>query len=154
MPDLNVLKDWAITIAGIIALVTFMAATIEQVRRGRQERSNNFILMRRRFLETPQYREILDMLAQKNPALNEYSMQEKRNFIGFLEEVALMVNSHLIKRDVAYYMFGYYVRLADESDDLWVGLNRKSRYWKLFNHFASEMRAVDSTFPEAERLHF
>ena len=35
---------------------------IEFVRQGRQRRAENLVQMRRRFLETPQYREILDML--------------------------------------------------------------------------------------------
>ncbi len=138
------LKDWAITLAGIIAVVTFLTGFLEYARRGRQERAGNFVQMRRRFLETPQYREILDLLQAKDPHLKEISVQEKRNFVGFLEEVALMVNSKLIRRSVAHYMFGYYVLLTSDSEDFWVGLDRDSEYWTVFRQFADQMNACRS----------
>lgn len=142
MPELNLLKDWAITAGGIIALITFLSGLVEYVRRGRQDRAQNFIQMRRRFLETPQYREILDLLQAKDSRLREVSIQEKRNFVGFLEEVALMTNSGLIKREISHYMFGYYVLLAAHSDDFWVGLDRDSQYWSVFRCFAREMESL------------
>ena len=48
-------------------------------------------------------------------------IQDRRNFVGFLEEVAVMVNSGLIKKEVAHYMFGCYVLLTDRCDELWDG---------------------------------
>lgn len=134
--DLTLLKDWAITVAGLIALTTFITGLIEYVRRGRQERAQNFIQMRRRFLETPAYLEILDLLQSSDPALAGVSIQSRRNFLGFLEEVALMANSKLIRIEIADYMFGYYVLLAARSEHLWSGLDRDDRYWNVFNHFA------------------
>lgn len=137
--DLTLLKDWAITVAGLIALTTFITGLIEYVRRGRQERAQNFIQMRRRFLETPAYLEILDLLQASDPALANVSIQSRRNFLGFLEEVALMANSNLIRLEIADYMFGYYVLLAAKSEHLWSGLNREDRYWNVFNKFAQTL---------------
>ncbi len=148
MTDLNYLKDWAITIAGVIAVVTFLTGFLEYARRGRQERAGNFVQMRRRFLETPQYREILELLQAKDVHLKNISVQQKRNFVGFFEEVALMVNSKLIRKRVAHYMFGYYVILTANSDDFWVGLDRESEYWTVFRQFAEKMTACRST-PES-----
>ena len=111
--------------------------------------------MRRRFLETPQYREILDLLAADDPKLKEVSIQEKRNFVGFLEEVALMVNSRLIRKEVAHYMFGYYVLLCSQSDYFWEGLDRNSVYWSLFRRFSAEMQALGKRGAEPpNELHF
>jgi hypothetical protein len=141
--DISLVKDVSIIIAGIIALVTFVASTWENIRRGRQERAANFVLMRRRFLETPQYREILDLLNHNDPSVANVSVQERRNFIGFLEEVAMMVNSRLIRRSVAHYMFGHYALLAARSEFLWSGLNKESPYWSVFWVFAREMEEIE-----------
>lgn len=143
--DLTLIKDWAITVAGLIALTTFITGLIEYVRRGRQERAQNFIQMRRRFLETPAYLEILDLLQASDPALANVSIQNRRNFLGFLEEVALMANSKLIRLEIADYMFGYYVLLAAKSQYLWSGLDRDDRYWNVFNRFAKLLAERSST---------
>jgi hypothetical protein len=142
--ELTTIKDWSIVVAGIIALVTFAAATLESIRRGKQERAQNFVQMRRRFLETPQYREILDLLPSDDPRLAEISIQERRNFIGFLEEVALMVNSRLIRKEVAHYMFGHYVLLTHRSKNIWSNLDPKSGYWSVFRSFAEQMDRLEA----------
>lgn len=139
MAELDYWKNWAIIAAGVVAFITLLVALLEYFRQGRQHRAENFIQMRRRFLETPEYRRILDQLAGDQPSLRDESVQEKRNFIGFLEEVALMVNSRLIRREVAHYMFGYYVLLAARSENFWVDLDKDSEYWTLFRGFAREM---------------
>jgi hypothetical protein len=147
-------KNWAIVVAGIAGFVTLLVAMLEYIRQGRQHRAENFVQMRRRFLETPEYRRILDLLAFESPDLAKESVQEKRNFIGFLEEVALMVNSKLIRREVAHYMFGYYVLLADASGHFWSGLDRDSQYWAVFREFAQEMRAISESPGTKEPLRF
>src|SRR5579862_2604430 len=143
-PDqVSFIKDVSIIVAGIVALSTFMTGAIEFMRQGRQHRAENLIQMRRRFLETIQYREILDMLQSGDGAIATSSIQERRNFVGFLEEIALMVNSKLIRLEVAQYMFGYYVLLVSRCDRFWEGLDRGDIYWTLFNHFAEEMAAME-----------
>ncbi len=154
MDPLDYWKNWAIIIAGVAGFTTFMMGTLEYVRQGRQHRAQNFVQMRRRFLETPQYRQILDMLAVDDPKLCDESVQEKRNFIGFLEEVALMVNSRLIRREVAHYMFGYYVLLAAKSLHFWEGLDKDSQYWTVFRKFAEEMQDMSQRKSSQEELHF
>lgn len=153
--DLSVAKDIAIVLGTVVALVTFFSGTWEYVRQGHQHRAQHFVQMRRRFLETPQYREILDLLATDDPGLASISVQEKRNFVGFLEEVALMVNSGLIRREVAHYMFGYYVLLCQRSEPFWHGLDRSSQYWSLFRQFAAEMeRQGTKALPGRQPLRF
>ncbi len=136
-------KDVSIIVAGIVALSTFMTGAIEFLRQGRQHRAENLIQMRRRFLETKQYREILDMLQSGDPSIATSSVQERRNFVGFLEEIALMVNSRLIRPEVAQYMFGYYVLLVSRSEPFWQSLERGDIYWTLFNRFADEMARLE-----------
>lgn len=152
---LSVTKDVAIIFGSLIALIGFFFGALEYVRQGHQARATHFVQMRRRFLETPQYREILDMLATDDPKVRDVSIQEKRNFVGFLEEVALMVNSKLIRKEVAHYMFGYYVLLCARCDHFWEGLDRNSVYWSLFRRFAADMQALGERGAEPPKeLHF
>ncbi len=147
-------KNWSIIAAGLIGFVTFMSGLAEYIRQGHQRRAENFVQMRRRFLETPQYRQILDKLAVDDITLGQESIQEKRNFIGFLEEVALMVNSRLIRREVAHYMFGYYVLLAAKSEHFWEGLDKDSEYWTVFRKFAKDMSEMKESTAGREGLRF
>jgi hypothetical protein len=147
-------KDVAIIIAGVVALITFFFGVLEFVRQGHQHRARQFVEMRRRFLETPQYREILDLLAANDPRLAEVSIQEKRNFLGFLEEVALMVKSRLIRREVAAYMFGHYVLLASRSEIMWANLHRESPYWRIFWNYADSLERSESRTEDLGRIRF
>jgi hypothetical protein len=107
--------------------------------------------MRRRFMENEVFRDICTLLMTDDPRLRDIPLQDKRNFGGFLEEIALTVNSRLIRREVAHYMFGYYVLLCWDSKNFWHGIDRQSRYWSMFHEFAAQMRALEATSPEAYR---
>ena len=140
---LETIKDFSIVGAGIVALVTFVIAAREYARQADTARATHFVQMRRRFLETQLFRDISDMLATDDPKLASISIQDRRNYIGFLEEVALMTNSRLIRPEVSHYMFGYYVLLADRSRNFWDGLDRQSIYWSVFRSFAREMESYE-----------
>ncbi len=142
MDSLTVVKDVSIIIAGAVTLITFMMGVIQYARQGHDARASQFVQMRRRFLEDPAFRELLNLLARDDPRLAQMPIQDRRNFVGFFEEVALMVNSRIIKPGVAHYMFGYYVRLVDRSEHFWEGLDRDSVYWQVFRQFAHQMRVV------------
>ena len=144
-PTLDFYKDLAIIGGGIIALVTFFFGYLEYLRQGRQHSAAAFVQMRRRFLESDRFQHILKLLSDDDPSVREISIQDRRNFIGFFEEIALMVNSKMIRLDTAHYMFGYYVLLSDRSSHLWEDLDRSSTYWTVFNEFARVMRELDKT---------
>ena len=75
--------------------------------------------------------------------------------MGFLEEVALMVNSGLIRKEVAHYMFGYYVLLTDRCENFWDGLDRDSQYWSVFRQLAAQMKSLNvSAAPAPSELRF
>ena len=137
-PQLDFWKD-----VGIIALTTFFSGTFEYIRQGHQHRASNFVQMRRRFLEDPLFRDLLNLMATDSAELKDTPIQIRRNFVGFLEEVALMVNSGLIKKEVAHYMFGYYVLLTDRCENFWDGLDRDSQYWAVFRQLAMQMKGLN-----------
>ena len=154
-PQLDFWKDIAIIFGGVLALTTFFSGIFEYIRQGHQHRASNFVQMRRRFLEDPLFREILNLLALNSPAITDTPIQDRRNFVGFLEEVALMVNSGLIRKEVAHYMFGYYVLLTDRCDSFWDGLDRDSQYWSVFRQFSTQMKGLSQgSTPSPSELRF
>ena len=98
--------------------------------------------MRRRFLEEKSFQEILTLIHEKCDEITAKSIQDRRNLVGYFEEVALMVNSGLIRPEVAHYMFGYYVVLIDDCEKFWEGLDRQGDYWAVFRSFALKMRSM------------
>lgn len=153
MDTLTVVKDLSIIIAGAVTLITFMMGVIQYARQGHDARATQFVQMRRRFLEDPAFRELLNLLATDDPRLTQMPIQDRRNFVGFFEEVALMVNSRIIKPAVAHYMFGYYVLLVDRSEHFWEGLDRNSVYWEVFRQFAQQMKSVKSDAIAGREMH-
>lgn len=153
MDSLSVVKDVSIIVAGVVTLITFMMGVIQYTRQGHDARATQFVQMRRRFLEDPAFRELLNLLASDDPKLAQMPIQDRRNFVGFFEEVALMVNSKIIKPGVAHYMFGYYVLLVDRSEHFWEGLDRQSVYWEVFRQFAAQMRSVKGHALARKEMH-
>ena len=143
MPTLETVKDYALVIGGFAGLTTFLVGVAEYARQANLRRGEAFIAMRRRFLEDPAFREILNLLDHDDPQLAEVPTQDRRNFVGFLEEIALMSRSRMIRPEVAHYMFGHYVSLADASEHLWRGLHKEDRYWTLFRRYAAENGAME-----------
>lgn len=137
------IKDVSIVLAGIVALITLVSTAVEARRRNRQHRAETFVLMRRRFLESPEFQQILMLLHDDSPELAALPVQVRRNFAGFMEEVALMTNSKLLSPVVASYMFGRYVVLTERSRHFWEGMDKDERYWSLFRSFASQITEAE-----------
>lgn len=148
--DLNTTKDFSIVVAGVIALVTFVTGTLEYRRRSRHERAETFIRMRSRFQESPVFRRILDLLSTSDPSVSEVSMQDRRNLVGYLEEVGLMVNSGLLRPEVAKLMFGVYVDLVNNSEAFWEGMDRGSVDWTMFRRFSQTLQKVSERPPASD----
>jgi hypothetical protein len=144
-------KDVAILLASIVTLVTFFTGAWEYRLRGRQERAQYLLAMRRRFLETAAFRNILEALIAGGEAVSSLPVQDRRHFAGFLEEVGLLVHSGLIRREVAFAMFGYYIRLTAESGAFWDGLDRDGPYWSQFRQFAATVERAAAHPPRQER---
>lgn len=144
-------KDVA-TIAGVvIALVTLAKGVYEYVRQGAQKRAEQFIEMRRRLKENDTFRELAALIEMNDPKLQGVPYKDKRDYLGFFEEIALMVNSGIIRIELAHYMFGYYAIRCWESDCFWGDVNRDSQYWVLFKEFVRKMKEIEDSFAYDER---
>jgi hypothetical protein len=65
---------------------------------------------------------------------------------SLFEEVTLLMNSGLIRKPVAHYMFGYYAIRCWESENFWSDVNRDSPYWAALRTFVDEMKNVEDGF--------
>jgi len=136
-------KDLATILGVAIALVTVIKGVFEFTQQGAQKRAEQFTAMRRHFKEDQSFKEICDLLETDDPKLREISFKDKRDFLGFFEEIALMFNSGVIRLGVAHYMFGYYAIRCWASENFWSSVNRNSPYWSLFKDFAAVMKTVE-----------
>lgn len=141
--NLTDLKDFAIVVGGLVTIFAFVNGLLEYRRQGAQKRVEHFTLLRRRLKENPAFKEICALMLANDPRLAGVDAQDKRDFIGLLEEVALQVNSGLIRPELAHYMFGYYTIKCLENKDFWANLSLDETYWKLFHDFAREMKAKE-----------
>ena len=139
------LKDFSIIIGGLITIIAFFNALLEYRRQGAQKRVEHFTLLRRRLKENLIFKEICALMLANDPRLADVNAQDKRDFIGLLEEVALMTNSGLIRPELAHYMFGFYTVKCLDSKDFWANLTLDETYWSLFHDFAREMKAKGSS---------
>ncbi|HEX8149678.1 MAG TPA: hypothetical protein VF591_21040 [Pyrinomonadaceae bacterium] len=144
-------KDIA-TIAGVlIALAALIKGLYEYVKQGAQRRAEQFVEMRKRFKENETFRELAALIEDNDPKLLSEPFKNKLYYVGFFEEVALMVNSGLIKSEVAHYMFGYYAIRCWDNLYFWSDVNRDTPYWALFRDFVAKMRKIEGSFMYDER---
>ena len=140
------IKDWATIIGGGVAVVTFIKAMLEYKQQGVQKRAQSYFDLERKFLESEDIRAICIMLDTDDIKLAEISSERKLMFLGFYEQVALMLNSKLIEPEVAHYMFGYHAIHCFDSVNFWKGEDKDSPYWALFRHFAMRMKDFEKNF--------
>jgi len=137
------MAKWATGTGSFVALITLIVGVAEFRRQGAQKRADYFHIMRLHFKENTVFLRLCDLLEQDKEELAEISFKDKRELLGFFEEIALGLNSRLIRRKVAHYMFGYYAIRCWESTNFWSNVNRDSYYWGLFNSFVDDMKRIE-----------
>jgi len=153
--NITALKDFSIIVGGLVTIFAFVNGLLEYRRQGAQKRVEHFTMLRRRLKENPVFKEICSLMFANDPRLAEIDPQDKRDFIGLLEEVALQVNSGLIRPELAHYMFGYYTISCLESTHFWANLTLDKTYWNLFYDFAREIKTREGSGGyDRQRLRF
>lgn len=158
---IEILSEVEISKEIIAALITATAVLIvgaisiwEYRRQVRLRRAIDFLDMRDRY---EQFEDICTMLEENSEDLATLRFEKKRRFLGFYEELAFLVNSGLMKREVAYYMFGYYaIMCCEKKDTFWIDMNYDSPYWAVFKDFAKKMQDIHlkETGDQAVNGHF
>ena len=145
--NLNSVKDYVAVVGGvvggIVALATLLRSLAEYRKQGAQKRAEQFLNLRDRYAG---FADLFPLLESDASELEGQLYERKVAFLGFHEELALLVNSDLLKEEVAHYMFGYYAMRCWESDKFWSDLNRDSIYWAAFGDFAKRMELVEKNF--------
>jgi len=144
--SLTDVKDIATIVGVIVAAGTFFKAMLEYIQQGVQKRAQSYFDIERKFLEDKDLREICILLDSDDIKLSKISRELKLQFLGFYEQVALMLNSKLIEPEVAHYMFGYYAVRCIDSVNFWKGEDKNSPYWALFRHFSQRMKDFEKKF--------
>jgi hypothetical protein len=149
-------KDWAAIVGTAIALATLAKGVFEYGLQGAQKRAEQFMTMQKRFRDNPAFRELSSLIETDAIALQTVAFKDKRDFLAFFEEIALMMNTGIIRESVAHYMFGYYAIRCWESGHFWEGVpNKDSPYWSLFRDFVERMKQRERDFryvPRAMRF--
>ena len=142
--------DIAPAITAIIATLTFLAAVgtlvksvAEYSKQNSLRRFEKYMDLSNGWLADRNIQEIVELLESgEKQRIRKISIRRKEEFAAFFEEIAMMVDSKLLKKKIAYYMFGYYTILCDESGEFWSGLGKNEHYWSLFNRFAADMKSI------------
>ncbi|MCC7092955.1 MAG: hypothetical protein HUU44_08175 [Ignavibacteriaceae bacterium] len=148
-------KDYAPFIVALVALFTLLFGIL-QYRKGLvQRRSEQFLKMRERYIDNKEFQGLFTLIENDDEKLKTIPYKQKLKFLGFYEELALMKNSGLIKREVVFYMFAYHAIRIWQSENFWYitdnsgvakVVNKESAYWFLFKKFAQEMIGYEKQF--------
>jgi hypothetical protein len=148
----------ATIIAGVgaaVAIGALLRAVFEYRAQGRQRRAEHFLKMMERFNGEDRFRTLCDLLDHGDEAaIGRLPWSDRRDFLGFAEEVAILMNSKLIPERIAYYMFGYYPLRASESPAFMGTVNPDSPYWVLFFDFVNRMASLEASPPSTPSLRF
>lgn len=148
-------KDYAPFIVALVALFTLIFGILQYRKGLLQRRSEQFLKMRERYIDNKEFQELFTLIEHDDEKLKVIPYKQKLKFLGFYEELALMKNSGLIKREVVFYMFAYHAIRIWQSENFWYitdnsgtakVVNKESAYWFLFKKFAQEMIDYENQF--------
>ena len=144
--ELGAIKDLTLIGSSLTAAITIIFGFFQYRRNMALQRAEQFSAMRRRRESSTTMNKLAELLEDDDISLRSIPWNEKIELLGFYEDVALMVNSGLMKKHVAHYMFSYYALRCWESKNFWHEVNRESHYWALFRDFVSEMKTIENSF--------
>ena len=136
------------SIAGFIAFLTFIKAIIEYRLQGKQKRADFFDIYKTRLRTDEQLKRITPFLEDNNIELRNITQIDKYYFLGFYEQIAIAVNSNLIKKNVAHYFFGYFAKHCWNSTNFWYiddnkTIDKNAYYWATFKKFVEMMNKIE-----------
>lgn len=113
------------------------------------KRTEFFLSQHRRLFDNPELYSVLTLIDNDDEKLLPEDMwDKKRKFLTFLEEIALLVESDQINKDVACYMFGYYARCVKEGKNFAEGIDLSKEYWGLFYKFCDYAEEYSQKHPD------
>jgi hypothetical protein len=142
--DLHFVVDLIQNLGIAATAVGLVMGYFEYLRQGRQRRAEKYFELVREFAK---HDPILDLLRKDSPALKRLKPIQKERFLGFYEDLALLINSGLIQEHLAFYTFGYWLDQAWNSKHFWDDpKNKEDGYWFLLRQLHFRMQAREGAF--------
>ncbi|MDB5006216.1 MAG: hypothetical protein JWP45_609 [Mucilaginibacter sp.] len=129
----------------IIIIITFCKGVYEYTKQRADKRAQQFLELRKSFKENQLFQNIATHLTGDND-FSMFNDNDKSEFMAFFEDIAFLMNSGLIKKDVAFYMFSYHAVIAWDNDVFWNDEMRQDKYWSLLTDFVKQMKEIEATF--------
>lgn len=137
---METVKEIGVLVGVIAGLWGLYKGVLEFNLQGKQKRAEIFLKKQAEYFGNKSFNEVRSLVERDDPSLANYSFEDKRAYLTFFEEIAVLRNSGLINSSLAYYMFGYYATRCLESDYFWANMNRNDLFWNVFSQFAKEMQ--------------
>ncbi len=141
-------KDIATIVGAVGGFVTLLVGVYSYMKQSKQKRIEYFIAKRGEFDKEKRFRDILKGLEGDPTTLVVIPPDDKRYFLGFLEEIALLMNSKMIQSEIFHYMFGFFTIKCWDTGEFWANLENDEKnhlYWCLFRHFVDQMKREENS---------
>ncbi len=103
------------------------------------KRAKQFIDLRNYFRDHDGFQNIIEHLYGDNN-FSSVPNHTKIEFMAFFEDIAFLMNSGLLKKQVVFYMFGCDAIVAWSNDMFWNQTLRDDKFWSLLTDFVGQMR--------------
>jgi hypothetical protein len=140
--DITFFKDIATIIGGLILLLTFLKTTVEYIRQGTHKRVELFLQLDDRFQHNKNFQLIRNYIQTKNPKISQVNKKMRSDYAGYFEQIALLTNSGVLKKEVACYMFSDDAIQCWECEEFWKDFDKSDSYWGLLRKFVEDMKAI------------
>lgn len=142
MENINhMLTQWAVFGGFIVGLWNLWKGVNEWVLQGRQKRADLFLKKQAEFFANEKFNQIRYLIEieitepEAAEAVRDLHIEDKRAYVTFFKEIALLKNSKLINPAMATYMFGYYAVRCHACNAFWENMDRNDAFWGVFNAF-------------------
>jgi hypothetical protein len=139
----SILGGIATVLGVIIALITLAKALHEYTRQLEEKRAEQFINLRTAYKNLPHFQEIIKYLYKIDGYRSLPPTIARMEFMAFFEDIAFLMKSGLIRKEVAFYMFGGDVIKAWENSAFWGNEFKENYHWFLVNEFKEEMEEME-----------
>ena len=154
MEFIELLVNFFTTAGVVVAFFVLIRGFYEYKHKIALECANKFLQMRTKFKETEPYCKIYPLMnaterkkKESKEKLENLKAREIYDFVGFFEELALMMNSKLIPKKVVFYFFGYYILLTRKMTKYFLSNEElKDPLWSVFVDLSDEMRKIGRSY--------
>lgn len=145
------LEDWKnlFSIFGVVVAAGALGkAVYEYTRQVAERRAQQFLVLRSTYTANPEFQRIISHL-YGDADFSSIPLTDRIQFMAFFEDIAFLVNSGLVRAEVASYMFGGDAIKAWTDDQFWPNDIREDPHWSLLRDFVQQMTALEERLPYA-----